>query len=97
MVDSFPLPVYQFARAYRCRRVRGEEAFGKDTRVRQTFYGLRVHVCLEWPGVSTRFGFAPATVHELAVVPALAEQTAGTLVGDRNYWSPTTKPAHRVT
>jgi hypothetical protein len=29
-------------------------------------------------------------IHELAVVPALAEQTAGILVGDRNYWSATT-------
>ena len=90
IVDSFPLPVCQFARAYRCRRFRGEAAFGKDTLVRQTFYGLRVHVRLEWPGVITRFCFAPANVHELAVVPALAEQTAGTLVGDRNYWAPTT-------
>ena len=40
IVDSFPLPVCQFARAtlaYRCRRFRGEAAFGKDTLVRQTF------------------------------------------------------------
>jgi len=90
IIDSFPLPVCQFARAHRCRRFRAEAAFGKDTLVRQTFYGLRVHVRLEWPGVITRFGVAPANVHELAVVPALAEQTTGTLVGDRNYWSPTT-------
>lgn len=90
IVDSFPLPVCQFARAYRCRRFRGEAAFGKDTLVRQTFYGMRVHVRLEWPGVITRFCLAPANVHELAVVPALVEQTAGTLIGDRNYWSPTT-------
>ena len=90
IIDSFPLPACQFARAYRCRRFRGEAAFGKDTLVRQTFYGLRVHVRLEWPGVITRFCVAPANVHELAVVPALAEQTAGTLVGDRNYWSPST-------
>lgn len=90
IVDSFPLPVCQFARAYRCRRFRGEAAFGKDTLVRQTFYGLRVHVRLEWPGIITRFCVAPANVHELAVVPALAEQTTGILVGDRNYWSPTT-------
>lgn len=55
LVDSFPLPVCQFARAYRCRRFRGEAAFGKDTLVRQTFYGLRVHVRLAWPGVMTRF------------------------------------------
>jgi Transposase DDE domain len=90
ILDSFPLPVCQFARAYRCRRFRGEAAFGKDTLVRQTFYGLRVHVRLEWPGVITRFCVAPANVHKLAVVPALAEQTTGMLVGDRNYWSPTT-------
>jgi hypothetical protein len=55
IVDSFPLPICQFARAHRCRRFRGEAAFGKDTLVRQTFYGLRVHVRLEWPGVMTRF------------------------------------------
>jgi hypothetical protein len=88
IVDSFPLPVCQFARAYRCRRFRGEAAYGKDTLVRQTFYGLRVHVRLEWPGVITRFCVAAANVHELAVVPVLAEQTSGTLVGDRNYWAP---------
>ncbi len=88
LIDSFPLPVCQFARAYRCRRFRGEAAFGKDTLVRQTFYGLRMHVRLEWPGVITRFCLAPANAHELAVVPALAEQTTGILVGDRNYWSP---------
>jgi hypothetical protein len=90
ILDSFPLPVCQFARAYRCRRFRGDAALGKDTLVRQTFYGLRVHVRLEWPGVITRFCIAPANVHELVALPALAEQTQGTLVGDRNYWSPAT-------
>ncbi len=80
IVDRLPLPVCQFARAYRCRRFRGTAAYGKDTLVRQTFYGLRMHVRLEWPGVITRFGVAPANVHELAIVPALAEQAFGTLV-----------------
>lgn len=88
IVDSFPLPVCQFARAPRCRRFRGEAAFGKDTLVRQTFYGLRVHVRLEWPGVIARFGIVAANIHELAAIPALAEHTTGILVGDRNYWSP---------
>ena len=43
LVDSFPMPVCQFARAYRCRRFQREAAFGKDTLVRQTLYGFRVH------------------------------------------------------
>jgi hypothetical protein len=88
LIDSFPLPVCQFARAHRCRRFRTEAAFGKDTLVRQTFYGLRVHVRLEWPGLITRFGITPANVHELRVLPGLTEATQGTLVGDRNYWAP---------
>jgi hypothetical protein len=88
IIDSFPVPVCQFARAHRCRRFRAEAAFGKDTLVRQTFYGVRVHVRLEWPGVITRFCIASANVHELRVLPALTEATQGTLVGDRNYWSP---------
>ena len=88
LVDSFPLPVCQFARAYRCQRFRGEAAFVKDILTRQTFYGFRVHVHLSWPGVVTRFTIAPANVHELSVVPQLAVGTRGVLVGDRNYWSP---------
>jgi hypothetical protein len=42
--DSLPLPACLFARAYRCRRFKGEATFGKDTLLRQTFYGFRVHV-----------------------------------------------------
>ena len=89
LVDSFPEPVCQFARAYRCRRFRGEAAYGKDTLVRQTFYGFRIHVRLAWPGLITRFSVAPANVSELAVVPDLAQGMTGLLIGDRNYWAPT--------
>ncbi len=89
--DSLPLAACVFARAYRCRRFRGEAAFGKDTLLRQTFYGFRVHVRVCWPGVITRISVAPANVHELSVVPELVEHTWGVVVGDRNYWSPPVK------
>jgi hypothetical protein len=88
--DSMPLPVCLFARAYRCRRFRGEAAFGKDTLLKQTFYGFRVHARVCWPGVITRFSVAPANAHELSVVPELVEFTPGIVVGDRNYHSPKT-------
>lgn len=55
LVDSFPLPACLFARAPRCRRFRGETAFGRDTLLRQTFYGFRMHVRVSWPGVITSF------------------------------------------
>lgn len=88
LVDSFPLPVCQFARAHRCRRLRGEAAYRKDTPVRQTFYGFRAHVRLCWPSVIARAVLAPANVSELAAVPDLAEDTTGLLLGDRNYHAP---------
>ena len=88
LVDSFPIPACQFARAYRRRRCRAEAAFGKDTLVRQTFYGFRLHARLCWPGVISRVVVAPANVHELAAVPALAGRTSGLLPGDRNYRAP---------
>ncbi len=91
LVDSFPLPACLFARAYRCRRFKGEAAFGKDTLLRQTFYGFRVHMRVCWPGVITRISVAPANAHELSVVPELVESTRGFAVGDRNYWSPETR------
>jgi hypothetical protein len=86
--DSMPLPACLFARAYRCRRFRGEAAFGKDTLLRQTFYGFRVHFRLCWPGVITRISVAPANAHELSVLPEITEGTSGLIVGDRNYHSP---------
>jgi len=43
---------------------------------------MHVRVC--WPGVVTRSSVAPANVHELSVVPEIAESTSGLLVGDRN-------------
>jgi hypothetical protein len=91
LMDSFPLPACLFARAYRCRRFRAEAAFGKDTLLKQTFYGFRVHARVCWPGVITRFSVAPANAHELHVLPELTERTSGLLVGDRNYHSPKTK------
>lgn len=88
LIESFALPVCLLARTHRCRRFRGEAAYGKDTLTRQTFYGFRIHVRLCWPGVITRVALAPANVSELAMVPDLAAQTTGWLVGDRNYWKP---------
>ena len=86
--DSMPLPACLFARAYRCRRFKGEAAFGKDTLIKQTFYGFRVHVRVCWPGLITHFSVAPANTHELSVLPEIVEGTRGVVVGDRNYHSP---------
>jgi Transposase DDE domain len=87
-VDSVPVPVCRFGRAYGCSRFRGQAAFGRDTGSKATFYGVRDHLRVSWPGVVTAFQVAPANVHDRDLVPELVEGAMGQVIGDRNYWDP---------
>lgn len=88
-VDSVPMPVCRFGRAYRCSRFRGQAAFGRDTGSKATFYGFRDHLRACWPGVLAAVSIAPANVHDTDLVPELVEGATGEVLGDRNYWDPT--------
>ena len=88
LVDSMPIPVCRFARAYRCKLFRPDAAFGRDTLERQTFFGFRLHVRLCWPGVITQLALLPANVSEHEGALDLSQGTTGILVGDRNYHAP---------
>ncbi len=88
ILDSMPVPVCRFARAYRCRLFGGEAAFGHDELARQTFYGFRLHLRITWPGVITAVDLAPANASDLALAPELLAGARGWALADRNYWSP---------
>lgn len=88
IIDSFPVPVCRFARANRCRRLRETSAYGFDEMARQTFFGVRLHLRVNLPGVITAFEFAPANQSEQTVAEDLLEEARGFCLGDRNYWSP---------
>jgi hypothetical protein len=87
LIDSCPVPVCHFARAYRCRRLAEQSAFGFDEMTKQTFYGLRAHLRVCWPGVIVDVELAPANAHDLHLAEELLEDTKGWALGDRNYWS----------
>jgi hypothetical protein len=88
MVDSFPVSVCRFARAPRCRRFRGQAAYGRDHSAKATFYGFRLHARVCWPGVVTRLSLAPACVSDVALLEELTEATTGVCLADRAYWKP---------
>jgi hypothetical protein len=88
IVDSFPMPVRRFARAKRCRTFAGQAAFGYDEVARQTFYGLRAHVRICWPGVIVSTTIAPANIHDTEAAEELLQGVQGWALGDRNYWKP---------
>src|SRR3954466_8847154 len=91
LVDSMPVPVCRFARAHRCRTLRGLSAFGHDPVAHQTYYGLRLHLRIAWPGVITAAVLTPANEADLAVAPQLLAGLAGWALGDKGYWSPVTR------
>ena len=91
LIDSMPVPVCRFARAHRCRSLRGLSAFGHDPAAHQTYYGLRLHLLVAWPGVITEATLAPANEADLAVAPQLLAGLVGWALGDKGYWSPVTR------
>src|SRR3954466_4383660 len=88
LIDSMPVPVCRFARAHRCRGFRGFAAFGYDPVAHQTYYGLRLHLRIAWPGVITAAALTPANEADLAVAPQLLAGLVGWALGDKGYWSP---------
>lgn len=98
IVDSFPVPVCRFARAYRCRRLREVSAYGHDSSSGKKgkaglFFGLKAHVRVCWPGVIAEADLAAANHHDLSVAEAILAETRhqqgrGWVLGDRNYHSP---------
>jgi hypothetical protein len=88
LVDSLPVPVCRFARAHRCRSYPGSAAFGYDALAHQTYYGLRLHLRVTWPGVITAAALAPANDADRAVAPQLLAGLEGWALGDSGYWSP---------
>jgi hypothetical protein len=63
LIDSFPMPVCRFARARWCRRLSEHSSFGFDEMAKQTFFGMRAHLRVCWPGVVVAFELAPAKVY----------------------------------
>jgi hypothetical protein len=87
IVDSFPIPVCRFGRAYRCRRLSEQASAATKAPSRpSTGSGPNLRVC--WPGVIADGHLAPANLHDLAVAEDLLAGVHGWAPGDRGYWSP---------
>jgi hypothetical protein len=75
LVDSFPVPTCRFARACRCRLLPEESAFGYDEMAKQTFYGMRAHLRVCWPGVIVGVGLWPPPMPTTCAWPRNCSRT----------------------
>ncbi|MFM9616166.1 IS982 family transposase [Streptomyces niveiscabiei] len=85
VLDSTPIPICRFGRAYRCRRLREVAAFGRDETAKQTFLGLRAHLRICWPGVIVDGRLTPANIADQAVAPDLLRGAQGWALADSAY------------
>lgn len=88
IVDSLPVPACRFGRAKRCHILSGSTAYGYDDVAHQTFFGLRAHARIAWPGVIVELSLAPANHADTEVVPEVLREAHGWVLGDRAYWDP---------
>lgn len=69
---------------------RAGRLLGRDEGAKQTYYGLRAHLRVCWPGVICDARLVPANLHDLTMAEELlAGAQGGWALGDRAYWSPT--------
>jgi len=88
IMDSMPLPICRFARANRCKRLQEVSAYGWDEVARQTYFGLRVHARIAWPGVICDLDLLPANIHDTIAAEQMLQGVTGVVIADRNYWKP---------
>lgn len=85
VIDGVPLPLCQFARARRCRRMREDAAYGHCAAKQMTFWGLKGYPLMRMDGAIHAFWTLPANEDERCVLDAVMTQIKGLLLADKGF------------
>ena len=83
-IDGFPIPVCQYARAYRHKTFKYEGSYSYCASKQQKYFGFEGHLLINLSGMITNFTFASAKIDERLVAPDMLDNIKGLLDGD---WS----------
>jgi hypothetical protein len=61
IVDSFPVPVCQNNKIFRCKLLKGKEYHGYNASKKWYFYGIKVHMIIDTKGLPIEFIFTPGS------------------------------------
>jgi hypothetical protein len=61
IVDSFPVPVCQTHKSFRCKLLRGKVFHGYTASKKAFFWGIKVHMIVDLNGVPIEFLFTPGS------------------------------------
>lgn len=86
IVDSFPLIVNKFGRAYFGKRLREYSSYGYCASKKERYYGMKVHVLVDLNGNPTHYVLTKANVDDRDALYDLTDGIFGkTLFGDKGY------------
>lgn len=87
MIDGFPVPICQFARANRCKLYQGVADYGYCASKEETYKGFHGHVVINYSGTITGLSFTSAKTDERIAMFDLIEDIHGLMIGDKGYLS----------
>lgn len=87
IIDSFPLAVCKFGRAYFCKSFRNDGAdYGKCPSKKETYFGYKVHVLVTLEGYITAFEITPASTDDREGLRDIMEGYSNlTVLADKGY------------
>lgn len=87
VIDGMPLPLCQFARARRCKRMRSDAAYGHCAAKEMTYWGVKGYPLMRLDGTIAAFFTMPANEDERSVFEHLKGKITGLLLGDKGFQS----------
>ena len=87
MIDGFPVPICQFARAKRCKLFPGAASYGYCASKDETYKGFHGHAMIDFHGTITGVIFTAANTDERIAMFDLVNPIRGLLIGDKGYIS----------
>jgi hypothetical protein len=91
MVDGFPMPVCEKARAAHSKCFKGEADYSYCASKRQYYYGFEGYIVINFDGVICDYTFAAANIDERDVLQDMTDEMHGLLIGDKGFIRPLLK------
>ena len=86
VIDSMPIPVWEFGRAYFRKCFKGEASYGRCASKKETYFGFKFHALTTVDGFLTDYVITPANIDDRNAVWDLCDKYRSiSIIGDKGY------------
>lgn len=86
VIDSMPIPVYEFGRDHFSKYFKGEASYGRCPSKKQTYFGFNFHALTTVDGFLTDYVITTANIDDRSAVWYLCDKYKSiSIIGDKGY------------